>query len=82
MQTNIQATVDHQCRFTSHELGWPGSVPDMKVWKQSHLWMHRQDYFKNGEYILVDKGGYLLIPINTVLIIPRLSLISVCDAAI
>ncbi|KIM79609.1 hypothetical protein PILCRDRAFT_89993 [Piloderma croceum F 1598] len=54
--TNIQATVDHQCHFTSHELRWPGSMPDMKVWKQSHLWMHHQDYFKNGEYILVDKG--------------------------
>jgi DDE superfamily endonuclease len=50
MQTNIQATVDHQCRFTSHELGWPGSVLDMKVW------MHHQYYFKNSEYILVDKG--------------------------
>ncbi|PPQ80935.1 hypothetical protein CVT24_012866 [Panaeolus cyanescens] len=28
---NIQATVDHERRFTSFELGWPGSVPDSKI---------------------------------------------------
>ncbi|KAJ7358270.1 hypothetical protein DFH08DRAFT_911690 [Mycena albidolilacea] len=43
-ETNIQATCDHEKRFTSFELGWPGSVTD------------RHFYFENGEYILVDKG--------------------------
>ncbi|KAJ4465179.1 hypothetical protein C8J55DRAFT_493598 [Lentinula edodes] len=28
-QTNMQATVDDECRFTSFELGWPGCVTDM-----------------------------------------------------
>jgi hypothetical protein len=57
-QVNIQATVDHECCFTSYEMGWPGSVPDMKIWKQSHLWTHRHQYFKNGRYILVDNGDH------------------------
>ena len=57
-QVNIQATVDHKHCFTSFEMGWPGSVPDMKVWKQSHLWVHRHQYVKNGWYILVGKGSY------------------------
>lgn len=55
-KTNIQATIDHERRFTSYELGWPGSVTDVKIFKNSHLWMNRREYFKNGEYILVDKG--------------------------
>ena len=82
IQTNLQATVDHQCCFTSHELGWPGSVPDMKVWKQSHIWMHHQDYFKNGEYILVDKGRLYYLLQNALLTSTRLSIISICDVTI
>jgi hypothetical protein len=50
--------VNHECRFTSYEMGWSGSVPDMKIWKQSHLWTHRHQYFKHGRYVLVDKGNY------------------------
>ncbi|KIL57043.1 hypothetical protein M378DRAFT_88415 [Amanita muscaria Koide BX008] len=56
ISTNIQATVDHERRFTSYELGWPGAVTDIKIFKNSHLWMNRREYFKGGEYILVDKG--------------------------
>ena len=41
-------------------MGWPGSVPDMKIWKQSHLWTHQHQYFKHGRYILVNKGNYHL----------------------
>ncbi|KIM72617.1 hypothetical protein PILCRDRAFT_93387 [Piloderma croceum F 1598] len=51
-QGNIQATMDHEHHFTSYDMGWPGSVLDMKVWKQSHLWVHKHQYFKNGWYIL------------------------------
>ena len=54
---NIQATVDHEGKFTSYKLGWPGAMTDVKIFKNSHLWMHHHDYFKNGEYILVDKGN-------------------------
>ena len=53
---NIQATVDHEARFTSYDLGWPSAVTDVKIFKNSDLWMHHHNYFRNGEYILVDKG--------------------------
>ncbi|KAI0658943.1 hypothetical protein C8Q70DRAFT_934053 [Cubamyces menziesii] len=43
------AVVDHECRFISFEMGWPGSVPDVSVWKQSTLWCHRRRYFKEGQ---------------------------------
>ncbi len=55
-ETNVQATVDHEGRVTSFELGHPGSVPDVTVWKESHLWQNRRDYFMDGEYVLADKG--------------------------
>jgi hypothetical protein len=48
--------VDHEHRFISFELGWPGSDTDIKMFKLSDLWVHRREHFKNGEYILVDKG--------------------------
>ena len=54
----------HERRFTSYELGWPGAVTDIKIFKNSHLWMNRREYFKDGEYILVDKGKSLLTSVN------------------
>ncbi|KAJ7581650.1 hypothetical protein C8J56DRAFT_1006004 [Mycena floridula] len=42
IMANVQATTDPRHRITSYELGWPGS--------------HRRDHFKNGEYLLADKG--------------------------
>jgi len=57
-QVNVQASVDHEWCSTSFEMGWPGSIPDNKIWKQSHIWIHHHQYFKNGKYILVDKGSY------------------------
>lgn len=56
LKTNIQTVVDHMRRFISFDLGWPGSVTDIKMFKHSYLWTHRRLHFKNGEYILVDKG--------------------------
>ncbi|CAK5267076.1 unnamed protein product [Mycena citricolor] len=54
--TNVQATCDHEKRFTSYELGWPGGVPDVKVFKHSDLWLRRNRYFGPQNYLLVDKG--------------------------
>ncbi|KAG2076575.1 hypothetical protein BDR04DRAFT_1204618 [Suillus decipiens] len=42
---NIQAIVDHKMWFISVDLGWPGSVSDVTMWKKLHVWHHRQDYF-------------------------------------
>jgi len=53
---NIQATVDNNGAFTSYQIGHPGSVPDVTVFKTSHLWRHRPGYFGPGEKILADKG--------------------------
>lgn len=53
---NIQASVDHRLRFTSYEIGWPGSAPDCKIFKHSDLWKNRNRYFQEGEFILVDKA--------------------------
>ena len=61
LQTNIQTVVDHSHWFISLDLGWPGSVSDIKIFKHSHLWSHCQLHFKNGEYILVDKGDIIII---------------------
>ncbi|EJF58572.1 hypothetical protein DICSQDRAFT_66655 [Dichomitus squalens LYAD-421 SS1] len=48
--------VDHRGRFTSYDFGWPGSVQDSRVFKSSHLWCNKAQYFRSHEYILVDKG--------------------------
>ncbi|KAL1948348.1 hypothetical protein VTO73DRAFT_12423 [Trametes versicolor] len=66
--TNVQATCDHEGRITSYETAWPGSVPDVKIWKNSRIWRKPHDYFREGEYILVDKGypssPYVLRPFS------------------
>ncbi|KAE9384728.1 hypothetical protein BT96DRAFT_841805 [Gymnopus androsaceus JB14] len=46
--------------FTSFKLSWPGCVTDSKIFKYLHLWCHHHHYCKDGEYILVDKGIFLL----------------------
>lgn len=52
----IQAICDHRGIFTSYEIGWPGSVTDATVFKESDMWLRKADYFEDDEYILVDKG--------------------------
>lgn len=56
----IQATVDHRGRFTSYELGWPGSVQDSRIFKESAIWKELERYFRDHEYIIVDKGAFQL----------------------
>ncbi|KAF8573112.1 hypothetical protein K439DRAFT_1650060 [Ramaria rubella] len=53
---NVQATVDHEKRFTSFDLGWPGSMPDVTIFKASYIWNNHAAHFAPGEYILADKG--------------------------
>ncbi|KAF7367609.1 DDE Tnp4 domain-containing protein [Mycena sanguinolenta] len=50
------AIVDGDLRFGAWDLGWPGSVTDARVFKNSHFWRHRHQYLSDGRYILVDKG--------------------------
>ncbi|KAE9398423.1 hypothetical protein BT96DRAFT_760240, partial [Gymnopus androsaceus JB14] len=50
----IQAIVNYSIWFSSWELGWPGSVTDSRIFKDSHFWQHRNQYLKDGRYILVN----------------------------
>jgi len=52
----IQAICYHHGIFTEYEIGWPGSVADVMVFKQSEVWMQKEKYFDEDEYILADKG--------------------------
>jgi hypothetical protein len=56
----VQGVVDHEKRFIAYELGWPGSVPDVTIWKSSHVYKHRATYFQGGKYVMADKGMYIL----------------------
>ncbi|EIM92557.1 uncharacterized protein STEHIDRAFT_107036 [Stereum hirsutum FP-91666 SS1] len=51
----VQAVVDEFCRFLNFELGWPGSVPDSSMWKQSWVWLNRVDLFGEDQYVMGDK---------------------------
>lgn len=63
---NVQVIVDHECRFTAVELGWPGSVSDVTMWKKSHIWQQRSHYLRDNALLLADKGypssPYILCP--------------------
>jgi len=63
---NMQATVDHEKRFTSFELGFPGSTTDITMFKNSSIWQLRPVHFKDGQFLIADKGytssPYLLRP--------------------
>jgi hypothetical protein len=60
----LQAICDHRGIFTGYELGWPGSVADSTVFKESDMWQKRNEYFAEDEYILVDKGVLLSLSLN------------------
>lgn len=56
----VQVVCDHRVIFTEYVLGWPGSVADTMAFKMSDLWLKRENYFEEDEYILADKGVYSL----------------------
>lgn len=39
-------------------MGWPGSVQDTAVFKESDLWLKKAQHFEDDEYILADKGKH------------------------
>ena len=53
----LQATCDHRGLITSYDYAWPGSVQDSRVFRLSHLWQNKEQYFRDHEFILVDKGA-------------------------
>jgi hypothetical protein len=64
LQINLQAVVDHKKRFISYEMGWPSSMTDVTILKNSHLWKNRKHFFTGDEYILADRGEFLTISIT------------------
>lgn len=39
-------------------MGWPGSVQDTRVFRESAVYRERDRHFELDEYILCDKGLY------------------------
>jgi hypothetical protein len=67
MQFNMQAVADFQGRFISYDFGWPGSVPDVSVWKESHLWLHCDNYLRQDEWLMADKGNFYIFCLDSLL---------------
>ena len=62
---NVQATIDHKCRFIDIDAGWPGSVQDSRVFNSSNLYSMCRNV---PGFILADKGypckKFLLTPLK------------------
>lgn len=37
-------------------MGWPGSVQDTTVFRESRIWKNKSEHFEDDEFILADKG--------------------------
>lgn len=53
---NLLLWCDHKLRVRWYEFGWPGSVGDNRIWKNSRLYRHHHDYYSPGEYSISDSG--------------------------
>ncbi|CAG8619505.1 629_t:CDS:1 [Paraglomus occultum] len=56
---HLQGVVDHDGLFTTYNVGWPASVHDAKVFKNSSVVKMRSQFFIEQDYLLVD-GAYPL----------------------
>jgi len=53
------------CLFTLVEMVWPGSVHDNRVWLNSNVYLAKEKYFSNKEYLLGDSafsGAMVMVP--------------------
>ena len=41
-------------KITLVEMGWPGSMHDNRVWLNSDVYLAKEKYFSNKEYLLGD----------------------------
>jgi len=66
----LQAVCDANLRFTDCFCGYPGSVGDLRVFRNSDLWhavhKNRNNFFPNEEFIIGDKAypvlGWCMAP--------------------
>jgi len=47
---------DDMAKITLVEMGWPGSVHDNRVWLNSDVYLAKEKYFYNKEYLLGDSA--------------------------
>ncbi|XP_059474251.1 uncharacterized protein LOC132195949 [Neocloeon triangulifer] len=66
--SNFQAVVDHKGHFIDVFIGYPGSVHDSRIFRNSPLFVN-QTYPPRGYYLLGD-GGYPLLSAPITVIIP------------
>ena len=62
----LQGIVDHRGMFIDYEIGWPGSVHDAKVYKNSYFYQNVSRIIKGDEFLLGDSA----YPLSTFLIKP------------
>lgn len=53
---NIQILCDDKGKIRYYYGGWPGSTHDNRAWRNSKPYLHAEDYFDNGEYLLGDSA--------------------------
>jgi len=56
---------DDKVKITLVEMGWPGSVHDNRVWLNSDVYLAKERYFSNKEYLLGDSAfsaSMLMVP--------------------
>lgn len=56
---NVQATCDEDFKFTSIDVGWPGSVHDSRILKNSTIFRHLS---QNSNGCLLADAGYGITP--------------------
>jgi hypothetical protein len=61
-----QGIVDHRGVFIDYEIGWPGSVHDAKVYRNSFFYQNVSTLIKGWDYLLGDSA----YPLSTFLIKP------------
>jgi len=62
----LQGIVDYRGIFIDYEIGWPGSVHDAKVYKNSYFYKNVSKIIKEDEFLLGDSA----YPLSTFLIKP------------
>lgn len=61
---NRKGSISLNCLFVCDDLkiiryaviGYPGSVHDASIWNKCNLFLKKENYFSNEEYLLVDNG--------------------------
>jgi hypothetical protein len=53
---NLMVVCDDRKRITYYYAGWPGSTHDNRVFRNSKLFLKREDFFAHSEYLLGDSA--------------------------